>query len=274
MYQAHWGLRESPFAGGLDLKRFYRSPTHDEALARLHFLVDEQRRLGLLLGPPGSGKSLILDVLAQEAGRGGQPVARVNLLALSEIDFLRQLADALALYPCRQETMHGLWRGIVDCLAEQRCQQLHTLVLLDDADEAPAEVLEQVVRLAQHDVTSRSRLTIVLAASVHRASRLGRRLLALADLRVDLDVWSPEDTAQFLADALHRCGRESALFDAHAMLRIHELSHGTPRQVCQLADLCLLAGAAQGLELIDEATVEGVSRELAVGELHACERVG
>ncbi|HEY4759151.1 MAG TPA: hypothetical protein VIH42_01085, partial [Thermoguttaceae bacterium] len=64
MYQSHWGLRESPFRGGLVMQLLQRSPTHEEALARLHFLVDNQRRLGLLMGPSGSGKSLVLEAFA------------------------------------------------------------------------------------------------------------------------------------------------------------------------------------------------------------------
>ena len=90
MYQAHWGLQESPFRGLLDPKFFYQSPTHEEALARLQFLVDQQRRLGLLVGPPGSGKSLLLEVFAAAASpqrpAGGQtepagPRAGRNALA-------------------------------------------------------------------------------------------------------------------------------------------------------------------------------------------------
>jgi type II secretory pathway predicted ATPase ExeA len=199
---------------------------------------------------------------------------RINLLALSEHEFLWQLAEGLGRYPCRGESAHGLWRGIGDTLTERRCQQLSTLVLLDDADEAPVEVLEHVVRLAQHDATGRSGLTIVLTAATHRTARLGRRLLSLADLRVDLEPWTAEDTAQFLADALQRCGRAEPIFDGHAVLRLHELSGGAPRQVAQLADLCLLAGAAQELTGIDEATVETVSRELGLFAECAFERVG
>jgi type II secretory pathway predicted ATPase ExeA len=272
MYQAHWGLRESPFVGGLDRAKFFRSPTHDEALARLHFLIDEHRRLGLFLGVAGSGKSLVLDVLAHEASRDGKEITCLNLLAVSEHEFLWQLAEGLGLFPCRSESLAGLWRGIGDRLAERRCQQLHSVVLLDDSDEAPVEVLEHVVRLAQHDATCRTSLTIVLAAATHRTARLGRRLLSLADLRVDLDAWTAEDTAQFLAEALQRCGREEPLFGGHAVLRIHELSGGTPRQVCQLADLCLLVGAAQGLTAIDEETVDTVSRELGVHETYVAQR--
>ena len=69
MYQAHWNLQETPFSGRNPKARFFASPTHDEALARLHFLVDERRRLGLLLGPAGSGKTLVLELLAAPTQR-------------------------------------------------------------------------------------------------------------------------------------------------------------------------------------------------------------
>ncbi len=264
MYQEHWGLRDSPFASGLDRKRFFRSPTHDEALARLHFLIDEQRRLGLLLGAAGSGKSLVLEVLAHELKRRAAAVVRLNLLAVGEHEFLWQLAHAAGLFPCRSEPLHSLWRAITNRLAEHRCQQLHTIVLLDDADEASPEVLEHVVRLAQHDVVSRSLLTLVLTGAGHRLARLGPRLLGLSELRVDLDPWDLEDTAQFLADALAGAGREEPIFDEQAVRRIHELAFGAPRRIGQLADLCLLVGAAGDLTSIDEETVEAVSQELGV----------
>ena len=46
-----------------------------KTLARLHFLVDCRRRLGLLLSAPGCGKSFVLELLAGELARrspGGQ----------------------------------------------------------------------------------------------------------------------------------------------------------------------------------------------------------
>ena len=92
MYQSHWGLRESPFHEAVDPQVFYQSPTHEEALARLHFLVEQHRRLGLLLGPEGSGKSLLLEILAAELRRHGPVVARVNLTGISGDEMLWSLA--------------------------------------------------------------------------------------------------------------------------------------------------------------------------------------
>ena len=57
MYETYWGLAESPFRNLLDDRWFYESPSHEEVLARLHFLVDQRRLCGLLGGPRGTGKS-------------------------------------------------------------------------------------------------------------------------------------------------------------------------------------------------------------------------
>ena len=75
MYESHWGLRESPFRGLADPRYFYCSPTHDEALARLSFLVENHRRLGLLLGVPGNGKTLLLNVFGRQLRASGCQVA-------------------------------------------------------------------------------------------------------------------------------------------------------------------------------------------------------
>jgi general secretion pathway protein A len=191
-------------------------------------------------------------------------IVQLNLLGLGEHAFLAQLAESLGQFPCRGETLHSLWRAITDRLHQNRCQQLQTLLLLDDADEAMPEVLEQIVRLVQHQASGPSALTVILSAATHRLARLGPRLLGLIELRTDIHAWEEEDTTQFIHDALQRAGREEPVFEEFALHRIHELSAGIPRRASQLADLALLVGAAQGQTTIDEATVETVSQELGV----------
>ena len=83
------------FADLTDPRYFYCSPTHDEALARLQFLVENQRRLGLLLGMPGSGKTLLLEVFSRQLKAAGHQVALVNLLSLGTREFLWELATQL-----------------------------------------------------------------------------------------------------------------------------------------------------------------------------------
>jgi general secretion pathway protein A len=264
MYQAYWGLGESPFRGNLDPRFFRQGPTQDEALARLHFLVDERRTLGLLLGESGSGKSQLLDVFANQLGHVQRDTALVNVGTIDSHEFLWLLAGPLGVETTSATRESMLWRGLADHVAANRYQQIATILLLDDADLARAEVIDQIMRLAQLDASRDARLTIVLAAQPRRLNRLGSRLLELADLRIDLEGWEADDTATFLKQALATAGRSTPVFSETALLRLHELASGIPRRVKQLADLTLLAGAGGNLVQIEADTVDSVFHELGV----------
>jgi len=264
MYQAHWGLRDTPFRACHDAQFFYESPTHEEALARLHFLVEQHRRLGLLIGGRGSGKSLLLQVFAQQFQRGGGRTGQVNLTGIDLAELLWQLNTQLGHAPGRAEPVGRLWRRLTDLLAEFRYQQMAAAFLLDDADRAAADLIPHVVRLVQHDRWSDLRLTIILSGRGSEIGRLGESLLDLAELRIDLESWDAADTERFLQTSLDRAGCSGKVFAQPAVDKIHQLAQGVPRHVSQLADLSLVAGAGAGLQEIDAGVVESVYRELCV----------
>jgi type II secretory pathway predicted ATPase ExeA len=264
IYHTHWGLRDTPFRDCHDPRLFYQSPTHDEALARLRFLVDENRRLGLLVGPLGSGKSLLLEVFAAQLRKEGVPVASVSLVGVEPQELLQRLALGLGLSLGRGDTTIYLWRRLVDRLAEFRYQRQPAVVLLDDVDQATPAVLAQITRLVQHDRSPEMRLTVVLAGDPNRIGRVGPTLAELAELRIDLDAWDATETEQFLKSSLTQAGCEMDVFAEDAIARLHELSCGIPRRVTQLADLALLAAAGRELPQVDAEVVESAYHELGV----------
>jgi type II secretory pathway predicted ATPase ExeA len=264
MYQSHWGLRESPFGRGVDPRSFYQSPTHEEALARLHFLADGHRRLGLLMGSAGSGKSLVLGVFAAELARRGAQVARLNLVGMEPAEMLAALVERLGGGLETGAPPAIAWRALDDRLAAARYQQLAVVVLLDDADQADRAVLPHLVRLAKSDESPESRLTLILAGQRERIGRLGAPLLDLAELRIDIQPWAPGDTRDFLVHSLSEAGRDAPVFQQPAVARLHELSGGIPRHVRQLADLALVAGAGRQLPEIGRDVIDSVYEELSL----------
>lgn len=266
MYETYWGLRFRPFQRQACAANFVSSPAHDEALARLHYLVEGNHRLGLLLGAMGTGKSLVLDVVAQQWRRLGATVAQTSLQASDVHETLWSIASGCGADVGLHAPTFEIWHALANRLEENRWQNIPILILLDDVDRAAGDVRDHIIRLAHCEPAADSRLTIVLSSQSDRVSELGNRLLGLVELRIDLPAWDLTDTHNYLTHCLAHAGRPQSAFAEDAVMRIHELSEGVVRRIGFLADLSLLAAAAQQLPQVDSHTVEAVYDELGVME--------
>ena len=50
MYTSYWNLRESPFLNVVSDRLIYMTEQHQEGIARLYYLIDQERIAGLLTG--------------------------------------------------------------------------------------------------------------------------------------------------------------------------------------------------------------------------------
>jgi type II secretory pathway predicted ATPase ExeA len=259
MYDAYWGLKQPLFSSATVGQSLLNSPVHAEALARLDFLRESRSSFGILLGPRGSGKSSVLAAFARETERNGVLVANVNAAGIDSSLVLARLAIGLQLTVDRDES--AISRLVFDRLEEIQIEGLPAVVLLDDLDRASKDVIalvEQLLAMAGNSVT------VVAAAGCENAKAIGPRLLDLAALRIDLSPWNHKETRDYLSTSLAAAGRMQPAFDESATRRLFELSGGAPRKVNQLAELALLAGAAEKLIQIDEGTIEAVQEELSL----------
>ena len=87
-----------------------RLAKQEEALARLRFLVDSQRRLGLLLGEQARAKSQLLEGFSRELACDGHAVALVNLCSAGPGEMLWQIAECLGGKPGAEDDIGRLWR--------------------------------------------------------------------------------------------------------------------------------------------------------------------
>jgi general secretion pathway protein A len=158
------------------------------------------------------------------------------------------------------ESLH-VWRQIVERVEELRLEAISAVLLIDDIDRASSAVANYVEQLLS---IPNSPLMIVASARPEAVKRIGRDLLDQAALRIDLAPWTEGETCAYLDTTIAKAGRTRPAFDHAAVRRLFELSGGAPRRVNQLAQLALVAGAAQQLPQIDAATIEAVEEELSL----------
>lgn len=260
MHESYWGLERSPFPPSDHEDFLFTGPTHREALARLHFLATQRRPLGILSGLRGSGKSLVLKQFAFESHGMGHATCTVNLLGIETHNFLWSLAAGLQTNPKTQDNGFALWRQISDRIRENQFQDVRTVILLDDADESSHEVLIQLLRLLK---TNTSGMTAILAIEPSRTTRLGGDLLQMSQLHIHLDPWEEGEVRKYIRSSLVSAGGMPDIFDDSAIQRLCELASGIPGWVRELAELALLAGAAQHQQHIDFETIECAYQELS-----------
>jgi len=267
MYQTHWGLDRPPFPSGSDPRLFYKGVSQREALARLRFVVENRRRLGLLLSETGLGKSQLLKAFAAQCllGNCGRlencAVAQVDLLGISSREFYWQLGTELHAAVQVDDQPMRLFQKTTDQIQENRLQDIPTVLLLDNVDQAGADLLTQLLRLV-HLGSSDNWLSIVLTTNQAAVSRLGEQVLDMVDLRIDLQSWDELDTTGYLQFALFEAGAERPLFDELAVTEIHHLTDGNPRKINRLADCALQIGSGADLQTIDSATVHAASESI------------
>lgn len=264
MYNDYWGFSRSPFSGTIDPERFYESPGHEEALARLSYVADEGRQGAVVLGPAGVGKTLLLETFARRMRRPNREVVIARCPALGGRELFFDLCQDFGLAPEPSATEAELWRRLRDHVAANRLQDCQTMIVIDQAHllaESPSQ-LRALHMLFQLDAHPAARLTIVLAARPELMRNARPEVIEWVDLGVTIEPFMAEQTAAYISHLTNWAGRSESAFSADAVAKIHELTGGIPRQINRVCDLGLLASATEELPEVTEGVVESVYKEL------------
>ena len=63
MYESYWGLRAKPFENNSNEDFYYPSETHQAAMLKLRYAIENRRDGAVLTGAPGLGKSLLIRMM-------------------------------------------------------------------------------------------------------------------------------------------------------------------------------------------------------------------
>lgn len=273
MYSQHWKLNRRPFENTLEPEFFFPSQTHQAALLKLRYLIENQKGAGVLVGPTGTGKTFVTHRLAKELSQQVGPWLNFVFPQMSADDLLTDVAIRLggksAVADCPTHSVLSrvtALRIIERSLDEHSLAGRHPVLIIDDAhlidDPAALQVLELLLNFQQPPQRAFSLILLGDRLLLSRLARLPRFDERLA-VRAMLQSLSPDETARYIRFRLEVAGAQNGIFDAEALAEIAELSDGIPRRINRLADLALLVGYADGRSHLAAEDVASVSEELA-----------
>jgi general secretion pathway protein A len=141
------------------------------------------------------------------------------------------------------------------------------VLIIDEAQNLSADVLEQLRLLTNLETNERKLLQIILVGQPELRNLLARpdmeQLAQRVIARYHLEPLSEGETAYYLRHRLAVAGMTGIIpFDREARKRVHELARGVPRRINLLADRALLGAYSKEMPRVNRAIVDQAAREV------------
>ena len=223
----------------------------------------------VITGDIGTGKTTLCRALLEQVDRRTFTALVLNPF-LSEEDLLRLILQEFGVVS-RDEIKRGRLAGVSkqelietlnEFLLSLQPLRAQALLIIDEAQNLPLQVLEQIRILSNLETEKEKLLQIVLVGQSNLKDVLQKPELRQLDQRVsiryDLKPLSKEETCAYVQHRLSVAGGGAAVsFAPKALARVHRYTAGIPRLINLLCDRALLSGYSAHTNKI----VAGVRRD-------------
>jgi len=267
MYETYWRLRQKPFENAADPRFYYPGESHQAALLKLRYAVENRRGGALLCGPSGAGKTLVTTMLRGALDDNFAPFVHLVFPQMSAAELLAYLADELDGdgWAAGTPDVRTSVRRIERSLAANAEKGRHAVVAIDEAHLLEgAETFEALRLLLNFESAGSPALTLLLVGqpsllpTINRMPEWEERLSVKCLLRP----FTQPETAGYVDHRLKVAGAARPLVEADAVPTLQELTHGIARRINRLCDLALLVGYAEEQPSLGAGHFEAVCREL------------
>jgi type II secretory pathway predicted ATPase ExeA len=253
---ALYGLKWNPFSPELPTEALFLDAKIENFCWRIEQALVREGGFALISGDPGSGKSVVLRLLAERLAQLPEiQVAAISHPSANLADFYREMGDLFAV----ELRPHNRWGGF-KVLRERWAAHLEStllrpVLLIDEAQEMAPTVLNELRLLASARFDSRSLLSVVFAGDGRFTVKLRREeLLPLGSrirARLHMEYASREELLACLRHLQTTAGNAS-LMTPELMATLCDHAVGNYRVLTAMAAELLANAAQQEITQLDE----------------------
>ncbi len=251
MYLSHWNLREEPFQNVADPRFAYLSDQHQEGLARLIYVVQGRKLGGVLVGPYGVGKSMVIELLARHVESvGSSRMVRMDVPPGGVDTLARQIGRAL-IPSATFADVASLLDAVHELVHSNRPPFTHTVLAIDEAqlirDSASLDLLHLLTNIRVPATAGRpdsAAFTIILAGHEQLAASLAREPALRQRLAM---IWhlaplNERQVIEYVELRMRAAGGDMWVFEEDALREVAIASGGIPRLINNICDIALMMG--------------------------------
>ena len=267
LYQKHFGLNQAPFNITPDPSFLYLSASHQEGLAQLMYGINARRGFIVLTGEVGTGKTTLIQTLLCRLPENTH-TALIFSTITSPADLFRYINEEFRLV----EPMRGLKdsHDYISLLNEFLLQRYrdgdNAALIIDEAQNLSAEVLESIRLLSNFETTKDKLLQILLVGQPELTERLNtpqlRQLKQRVTLRHHLRPFSLGECQEYIAVRLKHAGGYPKIFPAKTVEEVHRYSGGIPRLINVICDNAMISAYALDSTEIGATLIREVADDL------------
>lgn len=272
MYNGYFGFARRPFASAPQIDQYFPGTVIEAARQTLTRCIDRGEGVAVVVGPSGTGKTLLCHVLAEQF----RDSLGVALLSSGRLSTRRNLFQAI-LYELGQ-TYRGMDEGelrlaLVDHLTSGEDCARGMVLLVDEGHSLPLRLLEEIRMLTNLSRNGQLQVRLVIAGGCLLEERLAhpkldslsQRLVA----RCYLESFNRSETQEYIHAQidLAREGEEpptrpsvgkaaEAIVPPETCRSVYQATDGVPRLINQVCDHALLLAYAAGRRQLEPSLVE------------------
>ena len=264
MYMPFFELRREPFGKDVDVKDLFVSGDLTEAESRLKYM-NTTRGIFLLIGEPGSGKTVAVRRFAEALGPTLYKVCYLSLTTLTVNDFFSALAFMLGEQPRYRKI--DLFRQIQNAISDLYYNQKITpVIIIDEIHMASVPILDDLRMIFNFRMDAADPYILILTGQTTIRNKLVLNACLPLKQRIRLKYamqgLNESETSQYIRHRMRSAGAADDVFTPESLAAIHAASNGFPRNINNLATHCLMYAAGKGARSIDPDAVYQANQEL------------
>ena len=259
MYEQVFKLHTRPFTSTPYAKHYFAAQSMHKTLTQCQTCVERGAGPVVVVGHSGTGKSLLLALLADRF----ESQFRIVNLACSRLEKRHDLLQSILFnlnQPYRDMSEVELRLTLIDYLKPNASCPNGVVLLVDEAHHLSSDLLDEVRLITNIVYDGQPRVRMVMAGGHRFEENLTDPKLESFNQRVAARCFlanlNRDETTAYVLDHLYRAGGDGqSLFTADALNAIHDTSDGCPRVINQICDQAMLLAASVNSANIDERLV-------------------